>query len=141
VTKKADARSILMSERPRLRIEEVFDIDLNSNQYQHYRAARTFVGFPKEDIEPKDIDATREWLANPNRGQGRTTLLALCFLEWGVASAGARVSFFDHNSTSSGQRVMGKVLRELVEKHPAFRSRIEFHKHDSSFTFRREPWR
>lgn len=131
----ADSRTLDALSRSPLRIEEVFGLTLNENQFKHYEGVRTFVGFPNA-LSRERIDAAREWLANSYcRGQGRTVLLAMCFLEWSVTQPGKRIDFFDHFSGRDGQTVMRKVLKEMVEKHPVFKAHVRFEQRDNAFTF------
>jgi len=121
--------------RPPLRVEEVFGLTLNEHQLKHYAGVRTFVGFPN-DLPREQIDAAREWLANSyNRAQGRTTILAMCFLEWAVTQPGKRIDFFDHFSERSGQESMQKVLKDIVAQHPVFRAHVKFVERGFAFVF------
>jgi len=127
-------RSLDMLSRAPLRIEEVFGVTLNAHQLKHYEGVRTFVGFPSS-LSRERIDAAREWLANAHPGEGRTTILAMCFLEWSVTQPGKRIDFFDHFSGRGGQDAMRKVLVDMVDKHPVFRAHVRFEKRDYAFTF------
>ena len=120
--------------RPPLRVEEVFGLTLNEHQLKHYAGVRTFVGFPN-DLPREQIDASREWLANANVGQGRTTLLAMCFLEWAVTQPGRRIDFFDHHASRTGQEVMQRVLKTIIEKHPVFQAHVKFVERGFAFVF------
>ena len=121
--------------REPFRIERVFDIQFNDYQLKHYWGTRTFVGFPKGILKQREIDEAREWLANHNRREGRTTLLALCFIEKAVEHPGTWVYFLDHMTTQSGIRSLERVLRDLLDRHPLFRAKIEWHHNDNAFKF------
>lgn len=119
------------------RIEQVFDIEFNEHQLKHYWGVRTIVGFPKGVLASVDIDIAREWLAGRSyRGSGRTTLLALCFLEYAASNPGHRINVFDHESTQSGQEAMMRVIRHLVKSHPLFERQVSYYGiDDGAFIF------
>jgi hypothetical protein len=129
------ARTLDTLSRAPLRIEEIFGIVFNNKQYEHYQGVRTFVGFPKGDLTQYQVDKAREWLANSNRGEGRTTILAMCFLEWSVTRPGLRVDYFDHYAAAGRQEAMRKVLQDLVEKNPTFKAHVEFIRDQAAFRF------
>lgn len=115
------------------RIEQVFDIEFNAYQLKHYQAVRTIVGFPKGDVASVDVDIAREWLAeHRNRAQGRTTLLAMCFLEYAASNPGHRVNVFDHESTHTGQMAMMQVIQAFVADHPLFQRQVAFYGKDTA---------
>lgn len=135
-----DLTSVVLKPKPTRephRIEQVFDIEFNEHQLKFYWCVRTFVGFPKGVLSQADIDAAREWLANGRyQAQGRTTLLALCFLEKAAAEPGHRVDVFDHYATTTGQNAMMVVIRHFVDAHPLFKRQVAYYGADvAAFVF------
>jgi hypothetical protein len=132
--------------RKRFRIEEVFDLDFREKQLLHYASTRVIVGLlPKfhdlfrngipESPSRSQIDSAREWLASGfNKGEGRTTLLALCALEYAVEYPGMRVDAFDHYTGDTGAASLRVALVDLIDYHPTFKRQVTWHG-QTSFTF------
>ena len=123
-----------------LRVEEVFGIEFNEHQLKHYKAARTFVGFPSfpggNHEARRMVDDAREWLAfTGNRGQGRTMLMAICFLEFATENPGKRIDYFDHHTGRGGAESLKRALEDLTSKHKVFAKFTKFIPRQSAFIF------
>lgn len=131
---------MLTPARRLLRVEEVFGIEFNEHQLKHYKAVRTFVGFPpwsRNNHEAQQmVDEAREWLAFVgNRAQGRTTLMAICFLEYATENVGKRIDYFDHHTGRGGADSLQRVLKDLTAKHKVFAQFTKFIPRQSAFIF------